>query len=64
MVITEPNDFVRELHDRTPVILEPDQFRAVAVRRGGNRSAQAGGKRRAAPLAGVEAGEQFARACR
>jgi hypothetical protein len=26
MVITEPNDFVRELHDRMPVILEPDQF--------------------------------------
>ena len=26
MMITEPNDFVRELHDRMPVILEPDQF--------------------------------------
>ncbi len=26
MVITEPNDFVREHHDRMPVILEPDQF--------------------------------------
>ena len=26
MVITEPNDFVRELHDRMPVILERDQF--------------------------------------
>ena len=26
MVITEPNDFVRELHDRMPVILEPGQF--------------------------------------
>ena len=26
MVITEPNDFVRPLHDRMPVILEPDQF--------------------------------------
>jgi putative SOS response-associated peptidase YedK len=26
MVITEPNDFVRELHDRMPVILEPNQF--------------------------------------
>jgi putative SOS response-associated peptidase YedK len=26
MVITEPNDFVRPLHDRMPVILESDQF--------------------------------------
>jgi putative SOS response-associated peptidase YedK len=28
MVITEPNAFVAEVHDRMPVILEPDQFEA------------------------------------
>jgi putative SOS response-associated peptidase YedK len=28
MIITEPNDFVREVHDRMPVLLEPDQFAA------------------------------------
>jgi putative SOS response-associated peptidase YedK len=28
MIITEPNDFVREVHDRMPVLLEPDQFTA------------------------------------
>jgi putative SOS response-associated peptidase YedK len=26
MIITTPNDFVAEVHDRMPVILEPDQF--------------------------------------
>jgi putative SOS response-associated peptidase YedK len=26
MIITAPNDFVAEVHDRMPVILEPDQF--------------------------------------
>jgi len=26
MIITEPNDFVREMHDRMPVILEPKDF--------------------------------------
>ncbi|MEA2880550.1 MAG: hypothetical protein QOF14_5746 [Hyphomicrobiales bacterium] len=26
MVITEPNKHVAEVHDRMPVILEPDQF--------------------------------------
>ena len=26
MIITEPNEFVAELHDRMPVVLEPDQF--------------------------------------
>ena len=34
-------------------------IRAVAVRRGRRRNAQAGGKRRAAAMAGVEAGEQL-----
>jgi putative SOS response-associated peptidase YedK len=28
MVITEPNAFVREVHDRMPVLLRPDQFSA------------------------------------
>jgi len=26
MIITEPNDFVAEVHDRMPVLLRPDQF--------------------------------------
>jgi putative SOS response-associated peptidase YedK len=26
MIITEPNDFVAEVHDRMPVLLQPDQF--------------------------------------
>jgi len=26
MIITEPNDFVAEVHDRMPVLLDSDQF--------------------------------------
>jgi putative SOS response-associated peptidase YedK len=26
MIISEPNDFVAEVHDRMPVLLTPDQF--------------------------------------
>jgi SOS response associated peptidase (SRAP) len=26
MIITEPNDFVAEVHDRMPVLLKPEQF--------------------------------------
>ena len=26
MLITEPNNFVGKIHDRMPVLLEPDQF--------------------------------------
>ena len=28
MIITDANEFVGELHDRMPVILEPKQFQA------------------------------------
>ena len=28
MVITEPNKFVAQVHDRMPVLLRPDQFDA------------------------------------
>ena len=28
MVITEPNSFVADVHDRMPVLLRPDQFDA------------------------------------
>ena len=28
MIITEPNRFVAEVHDRMPVLLQPDQFDA------------------------------------
>jgi putative SOS response-associated peptidase YedK len=27
MIITEPNDFVDEVHDRMPVLLKPEQFK-------------------------------------
>ena len=37
MVITEPNDFVREPHDRMKMMLEPDQFESWL-------SGQAGGE--------------------
>jgi putative SOS response-associated peptidase YedK len=26
MIITEPNDFVEEVHDRMPALLKPEQF--------------------------------------
>ena len=26
MIISEPNEFVAEVHDRMPVLLKPDQF--------------------------------------
>jgi putative SOS response-associated peptidase YedK len=26
LIITEPNDFIAEVHDRMPVLLQPDQF--------------------------------------
>jgi hypothetical protein len=41
------------------VILEADQFEPWLSRRGGGRDAQAGGKRRPAAMAGIEAGEQL-----
>ena len=59
MVITEPNDFVRELHDRMPVILEPDQFEPWLSGEAGVEMLKPAAKRRAAAMAGVEAGEQL-----
>jgi putative SOS response-associated peptidase YedK len=35
MVITEPNKFVAQVHDRMPVLLRPDQFDAWLDRSGG-----------------------------
>jgi putative SOS response-associated peptidase YedK len=35
MIITEANDFVREVHDRMPVILEPPDFDAWLDRSAG-----------------------------
>jgi hypothetical protein len=62
MVITEPNKFVAEVHDRMPVILEAKGFRAMgARRREGCRCAnEASGRERAAEVAGVETCEQLA----
>ena len=55
MLITEPNDFVAEVHDRMPVVLIR-RFRVLAQRRRLG-VAQTRGKRGAATLAGVETRE-------
>jgi putative SOS response-associated peptidase YedK len=54
MLITEPNDFVAEVHDRMPVVLESTDF-ASWLNKGGSTLLRPRGKRRAATLAGVEA---------
>ena len=54
MLITEPNDFVAEVHDRMPVVLEFEGFRVLA-QRWRTSVAQTRCKRRAATLAGIEA---------
>ena len=38
MIITEPNDFAAEIHDRMPVFLTERAIRAVAERGGGGRN--------------------------
>ena len=53
MIITEPNKFVAEVHDRTPVLLAEKDFEPWS-----NGSAGIG-RRCAATLVGVETSEQF-----
>jgi putative SOS response-associated peptidase YedK len=63
MVITEPNKFVAEVHDRMPVILEAKDFEpwsSVTPRRQGGVN-ETGHRGRFREVAGVKAGEQFAR---
>jgi len=56
MVITEPNKFVREVHDRMPVLLRADQFAAWLVGSPqGDAGARGGGH--VAAVAGVAAGQ-------
>jgi putative SOS response-associated peptidase YedK len=56
MVITEPNKFVAEVHDRVPVILEAKDFERWE--HGDPKDAAA--LMKPAKVAGVEASEQFA----
>jgi hypothetical protein len=54
MIITEPNDFAAEIHDRMPVF---PAIRAVAERGGGRRVSEACSEGLSATMAGVEAGQ-------
>ena len=56
MIITEPNEFVAEVHDRMPVLLGEMDFEPW-LSGNGCRSAQTGRKRSVAAMACVEAGE-------
>jgi putative SOS response-associated peptidase YedK len=56
MLITQANGFVSQIHDRMPVILEPEQFeRGLPARLVPKFSSR--GQRSAATMAGFEAGE-------
>jgi putative SOS response-associated peptidase YedK len=57
MIITEPKDFVAEVHDRVRVLLTEDQFAPWAQRRGGNGSVETSAQQLPATLASVEAGQ-------
>jgi hypothetical protein len=63
MIITEPNDFVAEVHDRMPVpharLVDRRPIRAVAEPGNGKGSAEAGAERLPATLAGLEARQQL-----
>ena len=58
MIVTEPNDFAAEIHDRMPVFCG-GSIRAVAGRGGGSGISQARPERLPATLASIEAGEQL-----
>jgi putative SOS response-associated peptidase YedK len=57
MIIKSANDFVGEVHDRMPVILEREYFQPWLNGTAGLELAETGGERRVATLACVEAGE-------
>jgi SOS response associated peptidase (SRAP) len=62
MVLTEPNKFVAEMHDRMPVILEAKDFEQWERRcRGCCGANETGRRERAAEVASVAAREQLAR---
>jgi putative SOS response-associated peptidase YedK len=60
MVITEPNKFVAEVHDRMPVILEAKGFEQWEHDAKDAAADEAGWRGRSAEVAGVEAREQLA----
>jgi putative SOS response-associated peptidase YedK len=60
MIITDANEFVGELHDRMPVILEPEQFEAWLTGTASLDLLKPRRKRRATMLARVAAREQLA----
>jgi putative SOS response-associated peptidase YedK len=57
MVITDANEFVGEVHDRMPGVLEPDQFERWISGRGGGRIVETSSERCAATMVGVKESE-------
>ena len=57
MIVTEPNEFAAEIHDRMPVFLTRGAIRAVAKRGGGGWNSKASSERVPATMAGVEEGQ-------
>ena len=58
MIITDPNAMVAEVHDRMPVVLEPDNFTPWLEREVGLEIA-ACGRGHPSALAGVKASKQL-----
>ena len=57
MIITEPNKFVAEVHDRMPVLLEEKDYEPWLTEGGPHCSRPR--RKRAAEVAGFKAGQQF-----
>jgi putative SOS response-associated peptidase YedK len=58
MIITEPNAMVAEVHDRMPVLLEPDQFTPWLENEADLEIFEARGRWRASTMGRVEARER------
>ena len=59
MIITEPNAMLAEVHDRMPVVLEPDNFTPWLEREVGLEILLLCGRRHPSALAGVKASKQL-----
>jgi len=57
MIITQPNDFVREVHDRMPVLLEERQFEPWLRGGGWTGEFEAAAERFSAKVASVKTSE-------
>ncbi len=57
MIITEPNKFVAEVHDRMPVLLSEDHFEPWLSGEAGLELLKPAPGRSVAALAGVQAGQ-------